>query len=322
MKSSWQTVLLAAIAVVAVAMSTVVFAQPAPMASEAPAPADQQRPKPNALVQQPRAFGYVLGDVVTQRVLLEQNGHEFTAAELPTPGPAGNWVERRAVRLERDTRGHRWLAVDYQVMNSPQTLMAVTLPAWKLSAKSGDGELRVSEWSITVAPLTPRQPIARMGLGDLRPDRNASPVEVAPMKRGIAVSLTALIVLPAVWIGWWAWRNWRASSAQPFARALRELRGVGEDTPQAWHALHRAFDGTAGKVVQSEALSPLFERAPQFEPQRRAIEAFFAESAERFFGTGAGAGTRTATGASLSARTVSLRALCADLRRIEKRHEP
>ena len=31
----------------------------------------------DAVVQQPRAFGYVLGDVVRQRVLLEDGGHAY-----------------------------------------------------------------------------------------------------------------------------------------------------------------------------------------------------------------------------------------------------
>jgi mxaA protein len=263
----------------------------------------------DATVQQPRSFGYVIGDIATQRVLLESNGRVFTPAELPAPGPAGNWVERRAVRVEQDRRGRHWLAVDYQLMNAPQTLTAVTLPAWKLVSKGDDAELRVKEWQISVAPLTPRQPFVRVGLGELRPDRAATLVDLSPMQRWMAVWLSALIALLIAWVGWWAWRNWQASSSQPFARALRELRDLDEGSPQAWHALHRAFDGTAGRVVQGNALDVLFNRAPYFSSQRPAIEHFFAQSAARFFGTGA------------PTQSLSVRALCTELRRIEKRHE-
>jgi mxaA protein len=167
----------------------------------------------------------------------------------------------------------------------------------------------MNEWPISVAPLTPRQPFARVGLGDLRPDRVPARVDLAPMQRWMTLWLIALLVVIAAWVGWWAWRNWQASSAQPFARALRELRGVDDASPQAWHALHRAFDGTAGRVVQGEALGTLFQRAPHLEPQRPAIEQFFAQSAARFFGTPA------------PAQPLSVRALAVELRRIEKRHE-
>ena len=283
----------------------------------------------NAVVQQPRAFGYVVGDIAIQRVLLENNGGAFTPAELPTTGPAGNWVECRAIRIEPDTHGHRWLAIDYQIMNSPQALTAITLPAWRLAAKAGGGELRVPEWSITIAPLTPRQPYARVGLGDLRPDRAASLVDTAPMQRWIAIWLCALVASIAGWFAWWAWRNWRASSAQPFARALREIRGLDDSSPRAWHTLHRAFDGTAGRVVQADALATLFERAPYFEPQRPAIERFFVQSAARFFDApppsaiadAATISTAPDAAGSEASGTLSVHALCAELRRIEKRHE-
>jgi mxaA protein len=274
----------------------------------------------DAFVQQPRAFGYVLGDVLTQRVLLEDGGRAFVPDELPATGPAGNWVERHAVRVERDTAGHRWLTVDYQIMNSPQTLTPVVLPMMKLASKASGVELRVPDWSITVAPLTPRQPVARAGLGDLRPDRRAALVNVAPLERWLGTWVAALLICVAAWIGWWLWRNWRASSAQPFARALRELRDVDESSSQAWLALHRAFDGTAGRVVQPGAVGVLFERAPQLAPERSAIEQFFAQSAERFFAVDANAAT-LASGATARA-PLSIRALCLALRRIEKRHEP
>lgn len=258
------------------------------------------------VVQHSRSYGYVVGDIATQRVLLAPG---FMPASLPQAGPLGIWVERRASRIEKDPQGRRWLSVEYQIMNSPQALTLVKVPAWAL-APQGEGEpMHVPEWPISVAPLTPARPFAQAGLGGLRPDRPALLVDVAPTKRWMAVWLTALVLSLAAWAGWFAWRNWRASVGQPFAVALRELRGVDETQPQAWHALHRAFDRTAGQVVQTGALAPLFKRAPHLEPMRAPIETFFAESAARFFGT-------PSAGAS-----VSPRALCADLRRIEKRHE-
>jgi mxaA protein len=274
-----------------------------PLAESSPAPRI-------AIVQQPRAFGYVLGDIVTQRVLLEDDGRAFVP-ELPASGAAGNWVERSAVRVERDRGGHSWLVVDYQIMNSPQALKSITLPAWTLTSRPSSIELRVPEWPISVAPLTPQQPFARAGLGDLRPDRRATAIDVAPLERWMVIWLVALVISVAAWIAWWLWRNWRASSAQPFALALGELRGVDANSPQAWHALHRAFDRTAGRVVQLDTLSVLFEHAPHLTSQRSAIEQFFTQSSDRFFAEA------TTTGRS----SADMRALALALRQIEKAHE-
>ena len=72
-----------------------------------------------------------------------------------------------------------------------------------------------------------------------------------------------------------------------------------------------AIDRTAGRVMQRTTLATLFERAPHLAPQREPIERFYAQSAARFF-TGAPA----ADGDPLS-----LRELCTELRRFEKRRE-
>ena len=110
------------------------------------------------------------------------------------------------------------------------------------------------------------------------------------------------------WLAWLMWRNWRDTLDRPFARAQRELGRLDETAPEAWQALHRAFDQTAGRVLQIETLPTLFERAPHLQPQRTAIERFFAQSNQRFFGAG------------LSSDVLSVRSLCHELRRIERRH--
>jgi mxaA protein len=270
-------------------------------------------PGPQATVEQPRAFGYVIGDIVTQRVLLEQQGHSFAPVSLPAPGSLGNWVERHASRIERDTGGHRWLVVEYQIMNSPEMLMLVTLPAWKVKEKSTTGVLEIPEWQISVGPLTPEKPLDQSGLGVLRPDHSAALIDVAPRRRWIETWTGGAVGLTLAWLGWWGWRNWRAASSLPFAKALRELRGLDEQAPEAWYSLHRALDATAGRVIQRDTVSVLFERAPQLAAQRVAIERFLDASVARFFDVRADQPAQSPS--------FSLRDLCADLRRIEKRYE-
>lgn len=265
--------------------------------------------KPNAIVQQPRPFGYVIGDIFTQRVLLALDGKQFVPAELPTPGRAGIWFERRAIRTEKDSGGRLWLVIDYQLMNAPQSVAVATLPAWKVNSRPAGSELRVAAWPMSVGPLTPEKPLARAGLGALQPDHAAIPVDLSTLERLFKAALALLIVTAAGWLGWWAWRNWRASASQPFAVALREMRNVGDGAPEAWFALHRAFDSTAGKSLRAASIASWLDRTPRFQPLRSTIEQFFAQSETRFFA------------GDTPSNAVAVRALCRDLRRIEKRHE-
>jgi len=256
-----------------------------------------------AVVEQPRPFGYVVGDVMTQRVLLEIDGHELAPATLPKAERVNVWLERRPARIESPLDGHRWLALDYQVINAPQSLTTVSLPAFELQGASDGATLKIAAWPISVNALTSD------GSRELRPDRPAPAIATAPIRRQIATWSSAFLLALAAWLGWLAWRNWRAAAAQPFAHALREMRHLDATAPEAWRALHRAFDQTAGRVVQSATLPALFERVPQLQPLRPEIEQFFAQSRALFFGGG------------LPPDRMSARALCAQLRRIEKRIE-
>jgi mxaA protein len=261
------------------------------------------------MVEQPRSFGYVVGDLLVQRVLLELNGRAFEPAASPRAERVSAWLERRLARLESTPDGRRWLTVAYQVINAPQALTLARVPAWELKAKSSTDTLRIAQWPISISPLTPRAAFAQGDLGELRPDRPAPSVATEPIRRAIAIWSSAALATLAVWLGWWLWRNWRASASQPFASALREIRRAGDEAPEAWQALHRAFDRTAGRVMQPSGLAGLFERAPYLTPMRPRIELFFEQSSERFFGAG------------LPPDRLSVSALCADLRRIEKSRE-
>lgn len=261
-----------------------------------------------AVVAQPRPFGYVVGDLFEQRVLLQPDQHGIELASIPHPGRVSVWLERRQSHMTSDTQGRRWLVVEYQIINAPQNLTTVNVPAWSVHTTSGQ-VLGVPQWPLSVGPLTARTVIAQGGLQQLRADRPAPVVPTGPIVRQIDIWSGAFIFVLLLWAGWLAWRNWRDARNQPFARAVREMRDVADDAPQAWQALHRAFDRTAGRVVQSSTLASLFERARYLEPLRSRIEAFFAQSAEHFF-----AGT--------TARVPPpLHDLCSELRRFERRYQ-
>ncbi len=260
-------------------------------------------------VEQPRPFGYVIGDILTQRILLQFDGERFEPAAMPRSERVGAWLQRRAPRVETQPNGRRWLAVDYQIINAPRSLKLVIIPAWDLPAKSGTHALRIDEWPISVSPLTLPQTFKIDSLEGLRPDRPAPIIATMPIERQIAVWSGASVLTLAAWLGWFVWRNWRTSRAQPFGRALREMRRIDGTSPDAWRALHRGFDRVAGQVTQTATLAALFQRAPYLMPLRPKIEKFFEQSSEFFFGNGP------------PASPMSVRELCTELRRIEKRHE-
>jgi mxaA protein len=268
-----------------------------------------------AVVEQPRSFGYVVGDTLTQRILLGPAGREFQPAALPPAERAGLWFARRSSKIEGTEDDRRWLVINYQLVNAPQTLMTVNLPAVTLKSNAGS-VLAVPEWPISVAPLTPHAVFAKGGLQELRPDHPAPTLPTSMLRRQLEIWMSAFALAVVIWLGWWVVRSLRAAANQPFARALREIRRTSDDSASAWLALHRAFDRTAGRALQTTTLPAFFKRSPHFETQRVAIEQFYAQSNLRFFSV-----VPASDPAGERAAITSLRTLAATLRRIEKQHE-
>jgi mxaA protein len=270
---------------------------------------EQQKEALIATVKQPRSFGYFVGDVFTQQVLLEVAGSDFEPAEWPKVERVGVWFERRPTRTAiSDEDGRRWMILEYQIINAPRELTDVELPAVRIEDASGTRDLVVPALALSVSPLT-KAPESQDVAQFLRPDREPPRVATHPIQSRLIGYASACALILACWLAWFGWRNWSARKEQPFARAWEELRVLDERTPQAWQALHRAFDRTAGRVTQPATLATLFQRAPHLQAQRSRIERFFAQSSEFFFGSG------------LPNDALSVRELCRDLRRLERLHE-
>lgn len=282
--------------------------------AEAPAlAASAAAPSIAATVQQPRAFGHVLGDVLTQRVLLQHQGRTLQPAALPAADRIGLWLERRTPRVETDAEGRRWLAIDHQVINAPRALLTVSLPALQIATTSGT-TLALAAWPISIGPLTPSEVAGQGALQSLRPDRPVAPRPTAALQRQMQGALAALAVVLALWAAWWAWRQSRDARRLPFARAWGELRGLARrgdalaQQPEAWLSLHRAINASAGRVVHGATLPRLLSEAPQWQPLAAQLEAFYRASAQRFFAD------------APAAQPYPLLDLCRALRQVEKAH--
>lgn len=259
-------------------------------------------------VEQPRSFGHFVGDMLTQRIPLDQGARHFQPTSLPTADRVGLWFQRLPPRLETDAAGRHWLIVTYQVINSPLLPVSVALPALTIPTDS-NAPVKVDSWPVHLSPLSAKPAYANIEPLPLRPDRLPASAPTRFIERRlIAWSLGLALVLSA-WLGWLLWADRRDASSLPFARALRQLRREASavDEANAWICLHRALNETAGRAVQAHSLDPLFTAAPQLLPLRPELEDFYRRSSTRFF-------ARKPADAPFP-----LLELCRRLRRIEKR---
>jgi mxaA protein len=251
-------------------------------------------------VQQPRAFGYVIGDKLAQRISVQAPaGFALDPKTLPRAGRQGLWLELAPPHLTSDAVGGATryrLTLDYQVINVPDHVRTIDLPALDL-VFSGPGRqlgATVDEWPITISAITPTYILARAGLPQTQPD--APPTTPASgLYRGLTLLWAAAIV---ALVGGIAARRrgipWLRRDTRPFVGAAHDIAKLSRLPPdrtayrRGLQRLHRAFDAVAGHAVFGDRLAPLFAAHPELLPLRADVEEFYAASQREFFGTHAG----------------------------------
>lgn len=272
------------VALLNLSLSLIVFS--APVAAQTAAQTD-------AVVEQPRSFGHVIGDVLVQRLLLRVDGRDLSPTALPPADRVGLWLERRTPRIERDTSGRPWLVIEHQVINAPRSLGPASLPALTLATQEGPS-LTLPDWPIRIGPITPAESLGPDEAAALRPDRWVSAAPIEPIERRLRQSMALLAGVLLAWLGTWAARNALEARRLPFASAWRALRRLDADDPRAWRALHQALNASAGQVVQGATLAALLDAQParpELAPLRALrgeLDAFFRASDARFFADVAG----------------------------------
>lgn len=258
----------------------------------------------DAQTQEPRAYGWQLGDVVSRTVTVEvPDGLVLDESSVPQPGARGRALELRSVTRRDGTsaggRRHE-LTLAYQVFLSPREPRTLEMPGFKLrfDGQPRPQELLVEAWPVTVSPLVPVEVSYRRGLGELQPDAAPPTIDTRPGRLRLAVYGAVALLLAAylahVYIGlpWWTRRH------RPFTLAWRQLRGLTPASSQAqwrdaFRRLHGALNATMGEVLFEQDLDRFMKTRPQFAHLRGELATFFQQSRLEFFGEGQGKADRS-----------------------------
>ena len=247
---------------------------------------------------EPRAFGYQVGDTVQRHVTVTAGaGWVLDDSSLPRPGARGGALELRhlTARAQAADGGRRHeFDLQYQVFISPPAVRTFEIPSFRLrfNGPQRSEEVLVEAWPVTVAPLVPTEASPRRGLGELRPDVAPAPID----DRALRLRLTGWAVAALLLSGALAWIQfgppWRAARSRPFGQAWRQLRRLPSDAAgvpwrEACKAFHHALNRCAGEVVFEHGLARFVAAQPAFAPLRDDLASFLQRSRDEFFGDAA-----------------------------------
>ncbi len=251
----------------------------------------------NIRLEEPRGYGYVVGDLVQRRATIALDpGRTIATTSLPRPGRLNTWLELRRIDAKPVREGVE-LDVVYQIVNAPEKVITIVLPAIALKTAGDTGPgvegevIEISAWPITVSPLTPDFVLARAGLEAMQPDVMPQPEPLRPIALRLALWVLLLTIVGYLLA---ARRDprlafWRRNA--PFRDALADLhrlarRGSSATTDlerEALARLHHAFNASAGCALFADRLSPLYAARPGLRELAPQVQAFYAESRRVFF---------------------------------------
>ena len=246
----------------------------------------------SARSDEPRAFGYTVGDMVSRRIALQvPAGLTLDESSLPRAGTRGRALELQRVVLHTSLFGvPEALQLDYQVFHAPREVRVLEMPAIELRF---DGSLRpqtlrIDAWPVTVEPLVPVDAPTREGLGELRPDREPPPIDTGAARTRLALEAAAMLLLLGYLANVYLVLPWSAQRRRPFGRAWRQLSALPAqpDAAQrraAFERVHAALNETGGEVLFEPGLHRFIASHPRFAPLRDEFARFFAVSRSEFF---------------------------------------
>lgn len=239
-------------------------------------------------VETPRPFGYVNGDEIPARIIIEtRSGITLKTDSLPAKGQINRWLNLNEVTVKQS--GQRYeIDLRYQVFYAPLEVKSLTLPSFTVQLSQGEKNINqnVPAWSFTLSPL--RELVVRQTeQGEyIRPDSPPILLANTLAMYGLTASLT-LASLITVYLSFLYGLFPAQLRRTLFKRALRQLAGLSKaDMEQALTIVHNALNSLNGQSLFHNGLGQFYLRNPQYRQINSQLDWFFNYSNRYFFSAG------------------------------------
>ena len=239
-------------------------------------------------VETPRPFGYVNGDEIPARIIIEtRSGITLKTDSLPAKGQINRWLNLNEVTVKQS--GQRYeIDLRYQVFYAPLEVKSLTLPSFTVQLSQGEKNItqNVPAWSFTLSPL--RALVVRQTeQGEyMRPDSPPILLANTLAMYGLTASLT-LASLITVYLSFLYGLFPTQLRRTLFKRTLRQLAGLSKaDMEQALTIVHNALNSLNGQSLFHNGLGQFYLRNPQYRQINSQLDWFFNYSNRYFFSAG------------------------------------
>ncbi|WP_198245673.1 nonribosomal peptide synthetase MxaA [methane-oxidizing endosymbiont of Gigantopelta aegis] len=240
-------------------------------------------------VQTPRPFGYVIGDEIKQRILIETRpGLVLQRSSLPARGAVNRWLDLKRIDIDKTTTGtgvRYRIDLTYQLFYAPLEVKMLELPSFTLQFKQFGHviEKKVPGWHFTAAPLRELAVRKEDGKEYMRPDAPAPLLDSRSLRNRLIISLA--IVLGALFYLAWLYGRLRfLPQYRVFKVPCQQLaRYSAGDLTRMLNIMHGALNQLNGKPLFQHQLADFYQRFPHYQSLDDELNWFFDYSNQHFF---------------------------------------
>ncbi len=266
-------------------------------------------------LQSPKPYGYVIGDEIEHRVVVETRQHMQLAKEsMPVTGALNRWLQLKAVKtiVTPQFNGElTQLNLTYQVFYAPLEVKMLKIPGFTLRFKQNGQmvEQQVPEWHFTLSPLHELAIRKESGQIYLRPD--ALPNLIPNQPNYVRFYFCLMMALFAgLYLAYVYGLLPVLQRRRFFKQAVKQLAKLSSnEMGKALSIIHTALNQRNGKPLFKHQLPDFFKQQAEFAILTSELDWFFTFSSHYFF-----SGRQYVADADLT----RLKALCLHCRRIEK----
>lgn len=231
-------------------------------------------------LQTPRPFGYVIGDEIHHRLVIDtRQDVKLNPDSLPKQGALNRWLNLNQVSVATDIDSDELIVdLQYQAFYAPNEVKMLTVPGFALRFnQSGKTiEQAVPEWHFTLSPI--KELAIRKdedGLNYMRPDAVPHPIsdsqEWLVVYASLSLSFITGLYLAYLYGYFPVWPKQRI-----FKRALRELSGKSQtDMPRGLAVVHHAFNVLNDQPLFRHRLAGFYQTHAEYQSAAEQIEWFF-----------------------------------------------
>lgn len=248
-----------------------------------------QQPVAHFELQAPKPFGYVIGDEIHHRIIVDTRKQlSLIKDSIPPVGALNRWLQLKSATTAVQAQGdvdRVVIDLTYQVFYSPLEVKMLKIPSFTLRFKQYDQtvEQAVPEWHFTLSPL--HELAIRKDEGQLyiRPDAESKLLSLSPYTERLGLSLM-VFALMALYL---AYRHglllWQRRK-QVFKSANQTLTKLSvADISTALNVFHHALNAVNQQPLFKHDLPEFYQRKPQFAAIATELDWFFNFSSLYFF---------------------------------------